>query len=203
MELERPEQPGMEAIMQIPTVDRSAPRPAGSDGGLPVTGRTASSTPDSITPGAPATAGVVNDINPAVHSQAGSSTSDSSTSGSKADPLQGGSDANTNKDWTQRKDATTTGTDGSSGSKALQTPPKPPLSKVLMDNLQAAWTASAKVVDIWMQNNPSQNPTATQQVQAQTQVTNRIVDPLAAPGEISKQALTYTPQQVKKTEKTQ
>jgi hypothetical protein len=165
--------------------------------------RTATATPDSITPGGPATAGVVNDINPAVQSQAGSSASGASTTSGQGDPLQGGSADNANKDWTQRKDAATGNADAASGSKAQQAPPKPPLSKVLMDNLQAAWTASAKVVEIWMQNNPAQNPNATQQVQAQAQVSNRTVDPLSAPGQIGKQVLTYSPQQVKKTEKTQ
>ena len=185
--------------MQLPTIDRSAPRPSGSEGGVPVAGRTASVTPDSISSAPTGRSGVVNDINPIVQAQAGAPSIPSSSG--RSDPLQGGSAADaSNKDWTQRKDAvtSTTGTD-----KTQQTPPKPPLSKVLMDNLQAAWTASAKVVEIWLQNNPSQNPSATQQVQAQTQATNRTVDPLAAPGLISKQVLTYTPQQVKKTEKTQ
>lgn len=166
---------------------------------MPVTGRTASVTPDSISSTPSSQSGVVNDINPAVQAQAGSSPS--APAPGRSDPLQGGSAADTtNKDWTQRKDAATnaSGTD-----KVREAPPKPPLSKVLMENLQAAWTASAKVVEIWLQNNPAQNPGAAQQVQAQTQATNRTVDPLAAPGQISKQVLTYTPQQVKKTEKAQ
>ena len=184
--------------MQLPTIDRSAPRPAGSEGGLPVTGRTASVTPDSISLPTTTTTGVVNNINPSVQSQAGSSSGTNAQTGHGSDPLQGGSAADTsNTDWTQRKDGMST----TNAQKAQDTPPKPPLSKVLMDNLQAAWTASAKVVEIWLQNNPGQNPSATQQVQAQTQASNRTVDPLAAPGQISKQVLTYTPQQVKKTEK--
>jgi len=184
--------------MQLTTIDRSAPRPAGSEGSVPVAGRTAVGTPESISPATAPTVSVVNNISPGVQAQAGATSSSTSTSVPTNDPLQGGSAADSsNKDWTQRKGAVS----ASDVPKAQDVPPKPPLSQVLMDNLQAAWTASAKVVEIWLQNNPGQNPAATQQVQAQTQAINRAVDPIAAPGQLGKQALTYTPQQVKKTEK--
>lgn len=188
--------------MQLTTIDRSAPRPAGSEGSVPVSGRTAVGTPESISPATAPTVSVVNNISPGVQAQAGATSSSTSASTSASiptnDPLQGGSAADSsNKDWTQRKGAVST----SDAPKAQDIPPKPPLSQVLMDNLQAAWTASAKVVEIWLQNNPGQNPAATQQVQAQTQAINRVVDPMAVPGQLGKQVLTYTPQQVKKTEK--
>ena len=132
-------------------------------------------------------ASVVNDINPAVHAQAQASQA------AKADPLQGGSKADDSaKDWTQRKEES---------AKKAEEPPKEPMSKMLMDHIHSLWSASARVVEIWMQNNPAQNPTANQQIQAQNQATNRNVDPLATPGLIAKETLTYSPTKIKKTGK--
>jgi hypothetical protein len=130
-------------------------------------------------------ASVVNDINPAVQARANEAA--------KADPLQGGSQAdNSSKGWTQRKEEV---------SKPQEAPPKEPLSKMLLDHIHNVWNASARVVEIWLQNNPAQNPAANQQVQAQTQATSRQVDPLATPGVIAKEVLTYSPTKIKKPEK--
>ncbi len=141
-----------------------------------------------VNPPAPVSesASVVNDINPAVQAQAAESA--------KADPLQGGSQAdNSAKDWTQRKESV--------ASKPEELPPKEPLSKMLLDHIHSVWNASARVVEIWLQNNPTQNPSVNQQVQAQNQAANRSTDPLATPGVIAKEVLTYSPTRIKKTEK--
>lgn len=130
-------------------------------------------------------ASVVNDINPAVQARANESA--------KADPLQGGSQADTaNKGWTQRKEAV---------NKPEEAPPKEPLSKMLMDHIHNVWSASARVVEIWLQNNPAQNQSTQQVQQQQLAAANRNTDPLAAPGNVAKEVLTYSPTKIKKPEK--
>lgn len=131
-------------------------------------------------------ASVVNDINPAVQARVNETP--------KADPLQGGSQAdNSTKGWTQRKETTV--------AKQEEAPPKEPLSKMLIDHMHAVWNASARVVEIWMQNNPAQNPSVNQQVQAQSQAASRNTDPVGTPGVVAKEVLTYSPTRIKKTEK--
>ena len=140
-----------------------------------------------VNPAAPVaeTASVVNAINPAVQARVSES--------SPADPMEGGSRVDHgNRDWTQRKEAV---------SRPEEAPPKEPLSKILIEHMHAVWSASARVVEIWLQNNPTHNPAVSQQVQAQNQATNRNVDPLATPGVIAKETLTYSPTKIKKTEK--
>lgn len=142
-----------------------------------------------VNPPAPVapTAGVVNDINPQVQARANNEAA-------QADPLQGGTQANTSgRDWTQRNEAP--------APKPEEAPPKEPLSKMLLEHIHSVWSASARVVEIWMQNNPAQNPTVNQQVQAQLQADKRAIDPLATPGVVAKEVLTYSPTQIKKTEK--
>ncbi len=173
--------------MQLPNLERTAIRPAGSEVVVPAATRVIPVAP--VNPPAPSVqpaAGVVNDINPLVQAQANQAVA-------KADPLQGGSQAdNTTKDWTQRQESVP---------RQEEAPPKEPLSKMLMEQFQAVWSASARVVEIWMQNNPAQNPGANQQMQAQIQAASRQADPMAAPGAIAKEALTYSPTRIKKTEK--
>ena len=172
--------------MQLPNIDRTAIRPAGTEVVVPAAARVIPVAPVNPPAAATETAGVVNDINPAVQAQAVEAAA-------KADPLQDSRQADDQgKDWTQRKEAL---------SKPEEAPPKEPLSKLLIDHMHAVWSASARVVEIWMQNNPAQNPTASQQVQAQTQATNRSVDPLATPGTIAKEVLTYSPTKIKRPEK--
>jgi hypothetical protein len=172
--------------MQLPNIDRTAIRPAGTEVVVPAAARVIPVAP--VNPPAPMaeTASVVNDINPAVQARA--------SEAARSDPLQGGSQAdNAGKDWTQRKE--------SSASEPEEVPPKEPLSKMLIDHMAAVWSASARVVEIWMQNNPAQNPSVNQQVQAQAQAASRQADPMATPGVIAKEALTYSPTQIKKPEK--
>lgn len=173
--------------MQLPNIERTAIRPAGSEVVVPAAARVIPVAP--VNPPAPAVqeiASVVNDINPVVQAQANQAAA-------KADPLQGGSQAdNSSKDWTQRKETV---------ARQEEAPPKEPLSKMLIDHMHAVWSASARVVEIWMQNNPAQNPGVNQQIQAQSQAANRSVDPTATPGVIAKEVLTYSPNRIKKTEK--
>ncbi len=134
-----------------------------------------------VNPPAPAvqeTASVVNDINPVVQAQANQAAAQAAD--------------NSSRDWTQRKETV---------ARQEEAPPKEPLSKVLIDHMHAVWSASARVVEIWMQNNPAQNPGVSQQVQAQNQASSRHVDPAATPGVVAKEVLTYSPTRIKKTEK--
>jgi hypothetical protein len=128
------------------------------------------------------TAGVVNDINPDVQAKAAQAAQAAS-----ADPLQGGAQAdNTGKDWTQRQEMPG----------KLAEPPKEPLSKMLLDHIHSVWSASARVVEIWLMNNPVQN-----QTQIQNLAQSRNQDSSAIPGVLAKEALTYSPSKIKKTEK--
>jgi hypothetical protein len=125
------------------------------------------------------TSGVVNNIDPQVQAKAAQAAS--------ADPLQGGAQAdNTGRDWTQRQEIP--------GKPAE--PPKEPLSKMLLDHIHSVWSASARVVEIWLMNNPVQN-----QIQIQNQAQSRNQDSSAIPGMLAKEALTYSPTKIRKTEK--
>jgi hypothetical protein len=126
-------------------------------------------------------AGVVNNINPQVQAQVDKAAA--------ADPLQGGVQADTNgKDWTQRNEAQ---------AKPAE-PPKEPLSKMLLDQIHSLWSASARVVEIWLMNNPAQNQSQTQ---IQNQAETRNQDPTAIPGVLAKEVLTYSPSKIRKNEK--
>ena len=166
--------------MQLPNIDRTAIRPAG-EVVAPAAARVIPVAP--VNPPAQPSPGVVNDINPVVQAQA-------QAAAAKADPQQGSQPAQ--QDWTQRQEA---------APKQEEAPPKEPLSQILMDHMTAVWSASARVVEIWMQNNPGQNPAVNQQVQTQIQAAGRQVDPMATPGVVAKEVLTYSPTQIRKTEK--
>jgi len=172
--------------MQLPTVDRSALRPAGPEVAAPASPRVIPVAPVNPPVQVQAPVGVVNDINPQVQARANEAV--------RADPLQGGVQADsTGRDWAQRTEAPR--------AKPQEAPPKEPLSKMLLEHIHSVWSASARVVDIWLQNNPAQNPSVNQQAQVQNQTANRMTDPLAAPGMVAKEVLTYSPTQIKKTEK--
>lgn len=124
---------------------------------------------------------MVNSINPEVQAKANQAA--------RLDPLQGGAQAdNSGRDWTQSKDA--------AGKPAE--PPKEPLSKMLLDQIHLVWSASARVVEIWLMNNPAQNQT---QNQTQNLAQSRNQDPTAIPGVLAKEALTYSPSKIRKTGK--
>jgi hypothetical protein len=168
--------------MQLPTVERTPNlRPAGAEVAAPAAARVIPVAPVNPSQQAQESASVVNNINPDVQAKANQEAS--------ADPLQGGAQAdNSAKDWTQRKE-----TPGKPAE-----PPKEPLSKMLLDHIHSVWSASARVVEIWMMNNPAQNQT---QNQIQNLAQNRNQDPKAIPGVLAKEALTYSPSKIRKTEK--
>jgi hypothetical protein len=165
--------------MQLPTVERTPNlRPAGADVAAPAAARVIPVAPVNPSLHVQESAGVVNNINPQVQAQA-----------QAVDPLRGGSQADgTSKDWTQSKEAAA----------KITEPPKEPLSKMLLDQIHSVWSASARVVEIWLMNNPAQNTT---QAQIQNLAQNRNQDPTAIPGVLAKEALTYSPSKIKKTEK--
>jgi hypothetical protein len=168
--------------MQLPTVERTPNlRPAGADVAAPAAARVIPVAPVNPSLQAQESASVVNDINPQVQAHA-------SQAGS-ADPLQGGAQAdNSGRDWTQSREVPV----------KLAEPPKEPLSKMLLDQIHLVWSASARVVEIWLMNNPAQNQTQTQ---IQNLAQNRNQDPTAIPGVLAKEALTYSPSKIRKTEK--
>lgn len=171
--------------MQLPSVERSASlRPAGAamvasavPGVIPVA---------PVNPSVPAAASVVNDINPEF--QAKLAQAGEAAQAATPDPLKGGAQAdNTTKDWTQRKPAAV----------KPEEPPQEPISKMLIEHVHSMWRASARVVELWLMNNPGQNQTSNQ-VQNLAEARNQ--DPTAIPGLLAKEALTYSPRKIKKPE---
>ncbi|WP_131277225.1 hypothetical protein [Hylemonella gracilis] len=175
--------------MELPSIDRTVLErpplwPAGVEVMVAPQARVAPVAP--VNPPAPDAAapspGVINAINPALQAQA--------SAGAQSDPSQGSGADNSSRDWTLRKE------------EAFKVPekeelPKEPLSEVLSRHIASVWSASARVVEIFMQNHPAQSLAAQQQAQTPVQATNRQVDPLNAPGDIAKEVLTYSPTQIK------
>ncbi|MFO6420729.1 hypothetical protein ACLBKS_11045 [Hylemonella sp. W303a] len=128
--------------------------------------------------------GVINAINPALQAQA------SAGAQTQSDPSQGSGSDNSARDWTLRKEE-------AAKVPEKEEPPKEPLSEMLTRHIASVWSASARVVEIFLQNQPNQNPTVQQQAQTPVQATNRQVDPLNAPGDVAKEVLTYSPTQIK------
>jgi hypothetical protein len=160
--------------MQLPTVERTPTlRPAGADVAAPAAARVIPVAPVNPSQQVQESASVVNNINPQVQARAAQAT---------ADPLQGGAQAE--RDWTARSEAPPKPTE----------PPKEPLSKMLLEQIHSMWSASARVVEIWLMNNPSQN-------QTQILAENNNRDPAAVPGVLAKEVLTYSPSKIRKNEK--
>ncbi len=134
------------------------------------------------------TPGVINAINPAVQAQASADAVYAKQA--QSDPAQGSAADNSARDWTLRKEE-------AAQAPEKKEPPKEPLSEVLSRHLASVWSASARVVEIFMQNHPTHSPVAQQQAQTSVQATSRQVDPLNAPGDIAKEVLTYSPTQIK------
>jgi hypothetical protein len=168
--------------MQLPTVERTPNlRPAGADVAVPAAARVIPVAPVNPSLQVQESAGVVNNINPQVQARVAQAATD---------PLQGGAQADsTGRDWTSRSEAP---------AKPAE-PPKEPLSKMLLDQINLIWSASARVVEIWLMNNPAQNLT---QNQTQILAENSNRDPAAVPGVLAKEVLTYSPSKIRKNEKT-
>lgn len=177
--------------MELPSIDRTVLErpplwPAGVEVMVAPQAKVAPVAP--VNPPAPEAAapspGVINAINPALQAQA------SAGAQAQSDPSQGSGADNSARDWTLRKE------------EALKVPekeepPKEPLSEMLSRHIASVWSASARVVEIFLQNQPNQNPTVQQQAQTPVQATNRQVDPLNAPGDVVKEVLTYSPTHIK------
>lgn len=168
--------------MQLPTVERTPDlRPAGAETAAPAAARVIPVAPVNPSAQVQESAGVVNNIDPQVLARANQAAN--------ADPLQGGAGAdNSSRDWTQSHEA----------SARPPEPPKEPLSKMLLEQIQMLWSASARVVEIWLMNNPAQSQNQ-QQIQNLAQLRNQ--DSSAIPGVLAKEALTYSPSKIRKTEK--
>lgn len=134
------------------------------------------------------TAGVVNSINPEVQARARASMDAEMMNTRAPDPLRGGALVdNTQRDWTERKPAP----------EKVQEVPKEPISKMLIEQINALWAASAKAVELWYMNSQSQNQDPNQ-VKNLAQTRNQ--DPSAVPGTLAKSATSYTPSRVEKNE---
>lgn len=165
--------------MQLPSIDRqSGLRPAGADlsssNGQKVIPVAPVNPPVTVNASDPSnTAGVVNKI--------GESASLGSTQGtvyqSVQDPIRRGSESAAEpNDWTiQRPEP-----------EKVEDPPPVPMHQLLLDFIKSMWQASAMAVEV-------------SQSQKQNILTNP-TNPNAAPGEIAKENLTYTPSKIKKTE---
>ncbi len=113
---------------------------------------------------------VINLVNPALKPNQGEPVYTS-----VQDPIKRNADL-APKDWTIHRPAPEKQPD----------PPPKPISKVLMDHLRTVWTASASAIQIEQvkdQLTPPPQPSATQ-----------------AAGELAKEAITYSPNKIKKTE---
>ncbi len=158
--------------MQLPSVDRQPGlRHAGAD--------LVSSNGQKVIPVAPVNPvgvvhapGVVNKI-----SDTAAQVSANRVYTSVSDPAQRGSEAATSpKDWTiQRPEP-----------EKVEIPPPEPISKMLLEFVQAMWRASGSAIEIAQAQNRN----------AQVNQNN----PIAAAGQLAKENLTYTPSKIKKNE---
>ncbi len=174
--------------MQLPSIDRTPNlRPSGADAGPSVANRVIPVAPvnpstasepvqqevSSVTP-AP---GVVNLVNPPYRTNnkpnEGEPVYTSVPDPSKSSKLSNASP----RDWTIHRPAP----------EKVENPPPKPLSQVLMDHLRTVWNASASAIQVEQVNNMQKPPP---------------LPPQATPnsGEVAKQALTYEPSKIKKTE---
>lgn len=165
--------------MQLPTVDRQPGlRPAGADlapsNGQKVIPVAPVNPP--VTVNAPQVAsqpGVVNKIG-------GGSTLGSTQSSvyqSVVDPIRRGQEgAAEPHDWTIRRPEP----------EKVQDPPPVPMHQLLLDFIKSMWQASGMAIEL-------------SQVQKHNVLANP-ANPNAAPGEIAKENLTYTPSKIKKTQ---
>jgi hypothetical protein len=172
--------------MQLSSVDRTPNlRPAGADLAAPAGARVVPVAP--VNPSAQATASVVNKINTELQKKL--SEINQAVQLSSPDPLKGGATAdNSNKDWTERQP----------GPEKVQQPPdKESISKMLMEHMQNIWSASAKAVEVVLMNNQGLNQN---QARVQSMNQTRSQDPVAQPGVIARENLTYSPSKVKKNE---
>ena len=157
--------------MQLPSVDRQAVlAPTGADLALPGAGRVVPVAP--VNPVQPSIApSVVNQISDA----AGGAATEVLTYSKVSDPVtMAPESASSPRDWTIQHAAP----------EKVELPPPVPMSKQLLDFLQAVWRASASAVEIAQsQNQPLQT------------------NPVDSPGRLAKEAITYSSSKIRKNEK--
>ena len=151
---------------------------------MPSAVRVAPAAPMDPTTPKPDGAGVVNAINPSLQTRASKPP--------QADGSQGSAPSNEAQDrgWTQRQEA---------ASKQDNGPPKEPLYQMLLNHVHSLWNASGRVVEIWLESNPSQGQVVSPA--GQQTVANRNADPMSTPGNLAKEVLTYSPSKIKKPSK--
>ena len=163
--------------MQLPNVDRTQNLRPVADLASSAVGKVIPVVPvnlpvSAITPAEPSPS-VIDMVNPALKTNEGERVYTS-----VSDPARPGSEASsTPKDWTIQRPTQV---------KAEDPPPKP-LSQVLMDHLRTVWTASASAIQLEQVRDRMETPVT--------------VNPSAAAGTLAKEALTYEPAKIKKTEK--
>ena len=125
-----------------------------------------------------ATPGVVNHVNPALHTGVMPVPNEGeSVYTSVPDPVRpSASSQQVPHDWTLKRPAP----------EKVEEPPKKPISQMLMDNLKSIWTASASAVQLQQIGNQIAKPPTP--------------EPTQVPGELAKQVLTYQPTKIKKNE---
>ena len=165
--------------MQLTPFDRSsASRPPGADGASLAIARVIPVSP--VNPAAdasgspPATPGVINLVGKSPKPEVGEGVYSS-----VADPTRRGVQENTPKDWTIQRPAP----------EKVEDPPPIPISKILMDHLEALWAASAGAVQVQQQ---VRNHMEAGQAQAAAS---------AQPSPAAIQAVTLAPGKVNKNEK--
>jgi hypothetical protein len=164
--------------MQLPSIDRTQQmRPSGVDAASSGANRVIPVAPvnPSVAHAKPIESGpdVIDKVNPALKAQSAGQAPYQSVS----DPVQRGSEASMQHDWTIHRPA----------QEKVENPPPKPMSQVLMDHLKTVWTASASAVQI----EQVKNPTTTQPP----------VAPLEMPGQLAKQSTAFVPSKIKKVEK--
>jgi hypothetical protein len=127
------------------------------------------------------TPGVVNHVNPALHSaqaQQALPNEGEANFTSVPDPVRNSASTQVvPHDWTLHKPA----------AEKVEVPPPKPISQMLMDQLKSMWTASASAVQVEQVSNLLSRPVPTQ--------------PTQIPGELAKQVLTYQPTPIKRNQK--
>lgn len=175
--------------MQLPSIERSPdPRPNGADQAAPVAVRVIPVAPVNppVPSAPPSSPGVVNDIDPQVQARVSQETQ--AVQAVRKDPLNGGARGDDSlKNWTASKAAP----------QYRPEEERAAVSEMLIEHMHSLWNASKRVIEIWMMNNPSQTQNPTQ-IQQQTQTRNQ--EPASIPGVLAKEALTYTPQRIKRPE---
>lgn len=166
--------------MQLPSIDRNPNvRPAGADLASAGANRVIPVAPVnpsvSASPSLEPVASVINKVNAALQTPKPNEGEPVHTS--VPDPsARGAQAATTGKDWTIHRPVT----------EKVEDPPPKPLSQVLIDHLRTVWTAGASAIQV-------------EQVKNQLTPPNPL-NPSDAPGDLAKQVLVYTANQVKKPE---